>query len=140
MGNNAIAYKKNGNRYGMVCAWATQVDYEKIAMLLGSQSVTGKNLEVGDVVGVSALSKGQKDISLQIGSKHSDKVDKFAGVDIIEENSAILIQNAKIQMVCKVEKIMHLSDEEDRFIIFKVLSSKVDKSKEFLALNEVLPE
>ena len=62
MGNNVIAYHKNGIKYGMTCAWATMIDYDHIAMLLGSQSVTGNNLAVGDVVGVSALSNGQKEI------------------------------------------------------------------------------
>ena len=140
MGNNVIAYIKGGTRYGMTCAWATMIDYERLGMLLGSQSVTGNNLEVGDVVGVSALAKGQKEISLQIGSDHSDKVDKFENVPILLEKSAILVQNAKVQMVCEVEKILHLTDESDRFVILKITSSKVDKNKEFLPLEEVLPE
>lgn len=140
MGNNVIAYHKNGNKYGMTCAWATMIDYDHIAMLLGSQSVTGNNLAVGDVVGVSALAKGQKDISLQLGTNHSDQLDKFEGVPVLEEKTAILIQNAKVQMVCKVKKIMKLVDENDNFVILEILSSKVDKSKEFLSLEEVLPE
>lgn len=140
MGNNVIAYIKGGTRYGMTCAWATMIDYERLGMLLGSQSVTGNNLEVGDVVGVSALAKGQKEISLQIGSDHSDKVDKLENVPILLEKSAILVQNAKVQMVCEVEKILHLTDESDRFVILKITSSKVDKNKEFLPLEEVLPE
>ena len=140
MGNNVIAYHKNGIKYGMTCAWATMIDYDHIAMLLGSQSVTGNNLAVGDVVGVSALSNGQKEISLQIGTNHSDELDKFEGVPVIEDKTAILIKNAKVQMICKVFKIMKLVDENDNFVILKILSSNVDKSKEFLSLEEVLPE
>ena len=140
MGNNVIAYQKNGTKYGMTCAWAQMIDYDHITMLLGSQSVTGNNLEVGDVVGVSALATGQKNISLQIGSNHSDQLDKFEDVAISFEKSAILVQNAKVKMVCEVEKIMHLVDPNDNFVILKVLSQKVDKNKEFLSLEEVLPE
>ena len=140
MGNNVIAYHKNGIKYGMTCAWATMIDYDHIAMLLGSQSVTGNNLAVGDVVGVSALANGQKEISLQIGTNHSDELDKFEGVPVIEDKTAILIKNAKVQMICKVFKIMKLVDENDNFVILKILSSNVDKSKEFLSLEEVLPE
>lgn len=140
MGNNVIAYKKENKEYGMVCAWASMVDYGHITMLLGSQSVTGNNLSVGDVVGVSALSKGQKDISLLIGGAHSNEVDKFKNIAILEKNTAILIQNAKTMMVCKVEKIMKLVDENDHFIVLKILESTSDKKKEFLSLNEVLPE
>jgi hypothetical protein len=28
-GANAVCFEKNGRKYGMICAWATQVDYEK---------------------------------------------------------------------------------------------------------------
>ena len=140
MGNNVIAYHKNGIKYGMTCAWAMMVDYDHIAMLLGSQSVTGNNLATGDVVGVSALANGQKEISLQLGTNHSDELDKFENVPLKMEKSAILIEGAKVQMVCEVEKIMKLIDENDNFVILKILSHKVDKSKEFLSLEEVLPE
>ena len=140
MGNNAICYLKNGTKYGMVCAWSTMIDYDHIAMLIGSQSVTGKNVKVGDVVGVSALAEGQKDISLQLGSNHSDEIDKFEGIAISFEKSANLVDNAKVQMVCEVEKIMKVVDPDDNFVVLKILSSKVNKNVEFLSLEEVLPE
>lgn len=140
MGNNVIAYKKNNVKYGMVCAWASMVDYDHITMLLGSQSVTGNNLEVGDIVGVSALAKGQKNISLQIGGSHSNEKNKFENIAIIEKNSAILVQNARTLMICKVEKIMKLVDENDNFVVLKIVESNEDKTKEFLSLDEVLPD
>ena len=140
MGNNVIAYKKNNIKYGMVCAWASMVDYDHITMLLGSQSVTGNNLEVGDIVGVSALARGQKNISLQIGGSHSNEINKFENIAIIEKNSAILVQNARTLMICKVEKIMKLVDENDNFVVLKIVESNEDKTKEFLSLDEVLPD
>ena len=140
MGNNVIAYKKNNIKYGMVCAWASMVDYDHITMLLGSQSVTGNNLDVGDIVGVSALAKGQKNISLQIGGSHSNEINKFKNIAIIEKNSAILVQNARTLMICKVEKIMKLVDENDNFVVLKIVESNEDKTKEFLSLDEVLPD
>lgn len=140
MGNNVIAYKKNNVKYGMVCAWASMVDYDHITMLLGSQSVTGNNLEVGDIVGVSALAKGQKNVSLQIGGSHSNEINKFENIAIIEKNSAILVQNARTLMICKVEKIMKLVDENDNFVVLKIVESNEDKTKEFLSLDEVLPD
>ena len=140
MGNNVIAYKKNNIKYGMVCAWASMVDYDHITMLLGSQSVTGNNLDVGDIVGVSALAKGQKNVSLQIGGSHSNEINKFKNIAIIEKNSAILVQNARTLMICKVEKIMKLVDENDNFVVLKIVESNEDKTKEFLSLDEVLPD
>ena len=140
MGNNVIAYQKNGTKYGMTCAWSTMIDYDHVVMLLGSQSSTGNNLEVGDIVGVSALAKGQKDISLQLGEGHSDQLDKFENISISFNKTAILVDKAKVQMVCEVEKIMHIVDPNDNFVVLKVISQNVDKNVEFLSLEEVLPE
>jgi hypothetical protein len=39
------------------------VDYDKLICLIGSQSVTGKNIAKNDFIGVSALNKKQKDIA-----------------------------------------------------------------------------
>ena len=139
-GCNVIAYKKNSIKYGMVCAWSTMIDYDHIAMLLGSQSTTGNNLKVGDIVGISALSKGQEKECLQLGSNHSDKEDKFAGISIIEKDSAILVKDAKVHIVAKVIKIEKVIDPNDNFVILKMLESSSDKTKEFLGLEEVFPE
>ena len=49
-GVHVIAYIKDNKKYAMTCAWSMLCDYDKILMLLGSQSVTGKNLKKGDVV------------------------------------------------------------------------------------------
>ena len=32
MGCNVLAFNKDGKKYGMVCAWATQVDYDKFTI------------------------------------------------------------------------------------------------------------
>lgn len=142
MGNNVLAYVKNGRKYGMTCAWATMVDSNMVLMLIGGQSDTGNNLAVNDVVGISALSKGQKDISLALGSHHSSKDDKFANIDIsLVEDSAILIPEAKVQMVAKVIKIEpSVADPNDHLIFFEVIKHAVDKEAKFLDLNEVLSE
>ena len=57
---NVIGYEKNNTKYVMTCAWSMMVDYDKIVSLIGSQSVTGKNIKKGDIVGFSALCKEQK--------------------------------------------------------------------------------
>lgn len=139
-GCNVIAYKKNNIRYGMVCAWSVMIDYEHVAMLLGGQSVTGNNLKVGDVVGISALAKGQEKECFQLGSDHSDKTDKFAGIDTEEKDTAILVKDAKVNLVAKVIKIEKVVDPDDNFVIMEVMDSKLDKSKEFLPLEDIIPE
>ena len=66
-GANAVCFRKNGHNYGMICSWATQVDYDKIVMLLGAQSVTGSKISKGDIIGVSVLSTEQEDVMNALG-------------------------------------------------------------------------
>lgn len=124
MGVNVVSFIKNNKMYGMSCAWASQVGYEEIILTIGSQSVTGKVLEIGDVIGVSALNSEQEHIAMQFGTSHSDTSDKFKGIDFVIDGSAILINNASRMMKVEVIDIMHLKGiEEDNVVYCKVLSS-----------------
>lgn len=139
MGCNVISYEKIGVKYAMVCAWTTMVDFDKIVMLLGSQSVTGKNLFVGDYVGVSALASDQMDACLRLGSTHSDEDNKFKGVPYTNDHGVITIDGAKNRMVCEVLKIEEL-EEGDRLVSLRIDSYIEDKEKSFLHLDEVLKD
>lgn len=139
-GCNVLALSKNDKKYGMVCAWATMIDHDKVGMLVGGQSVTGKVLKVGDIVGVSALADGQKDIAVKLGENHSNVGNKFEGIELVQDQTALLVKNAKCQMVCEVLKIEKLIDPEDSFVLLHVLRHASDKNKEFLSLEEVYPE
>ena len=55
-GVNIITLEKNHQKMAMTCAWAMQVDYDKILCLLGSQSITGNTIKKGDYIGISAVS------------------------------------------------------------------------------------
>ena len=120
-GCNVIALRKNNKNYGMVCAWATMIDYDTIGMLIGGQSVTGKVLMNGDIVGVSALAAGQKNIAIQLGEKHSNEEDKFSNIELIEDETALLIKDAKCLMKCEVLKKEKLIDPDDSFVLLHVL-------------------
>lgn len=134
-GANIVAYQKQGKNYGMCCSWAMQVDYDKICMLLGEQSVTGKNIAVGDIIGVSSLSSNQKELALHFGNDHSDTIDKFEGLDYRQEASALLIKNAKVQMVVEVIEILHLKGiENDHMIYGKIIKVLEAKELAFLAM------
>lgn len=119
-GANVIAFEKNHKRYGMTCAWAMMVDYSKIMMLIGSQSQTGNQLEIGDLVGVSALACGQEDIARKFGTVHSLEVDKFKKTDFSLIDNMIIINHAKVQMQCKVVEIKDLSG--DKLVTLEVLN------------------
>jgi flavin reductase (DIM6/NTAB) family NADH-FMN oxidoreductase RutF len=137
-GANVIAFNKEGHKYAMTCAWTTHVDYEKIMMLIGSQSYTGKALKVGDIVGVSALAKGQGKEAVHFGSKHSNTFDKFKDYKYEEDGSAILIPNAKNKLVCRVEDITHVKDDpDDLLVLLTVLKHQENKDASFLIFQDL---
>ena len=129
-GANVLAFNKNNTNYAMTCAWAMMIDYQKIAMLVGGQSVTGQNLELNQKVGVSALADGQQEIAKIIGTKHSDKVNKFETISYINKDNMILIENAKVLMECTVSEIHNL--DGDLLVFLQVDDFNEDESKEYL--------
>ena len=132
-GANIVAFRKGDNNYGMCCSWATQVDYDKLCLLIGQQSVTGNNIEVGDIIGVSSLSTSQKLIAENFGEGHSDQVDKFIDLDYILKEQAILIDRAKVRMIVKVVDIIRLEGiEADKMIYGKIIEYKENETLEFL--------
>jgi len=140
MGCNVLAFDKNNKKYGMVCAWATQIDYDKLGLLVGGQSVTGKVISIDSFVGVSALAEGQEDIALKLGENHSNEGDKFEGIDCDQFETAVFIKNAKVKMLCQVKKVMCLVNSEDKFVILQVIKHTSNKDKKFLSLDAVYPE
>jgi hypothetical protein len=103
-GANAVGFIKNGKKYGMICVWAMQADYDKILMLLGAQSITGKNIRKGDIIGVSALNENQQDIVDALGLNHSDDTDKEI-YDNITYKSCFLTVHHLDMHPCDVRKI-----------------------------------
>jgi flavin reductase (DIM6/NTAB) family NADH-FMN oxidoreductase RutF len=134
---SVIAFKKNDNKYGMTCAWFMPADYDKMLCLLGTQSVTGHNIQKGDIIGMSILSSDQADIANKLGDKHSNEVDKFIGIDYEEKDSAILINNASRKMVCKVIDVLHLEGiESDNLIYLNILNNE-ENNDDFLHYSNV---
>ena len=134
-GANAVCFKKNNQKYGMICAWATQVDYDKIVMLLGAQSTTGQNIIKGDIIGVSVLSTSQEKEMNILGNNHSNQVDKFVNLDYTEIDSAILINNASINMIVEVIDVSHLSSIEEDNLIYGVIKSYTKTDKLMMTIN-----
>jgi flavin reductase (DIM6/NTAB) family NADH-FMN oxidoreductase RutF len=131
-GANAVSFIKNGKKYGMICAWAMQADYDKILMLLGAQSITGENISKGDIIGVSALNENQKDVVDALGLSHSDDTDKFINIKYTIKDSAILINDASNCMIVEVLDVLHLNGiEEDNLIYGLVKSFESNDSKKY---------
>lgn len=129
-GANILAFKKDNKNYAMTCAWAMMIDYSKIAMLIGGQSVTGKQLVKGLKVGVSALADGQQEIAKIIGTNHSDKFNKFENIKYIEKDCMILINEAKVLMECIVEEIQDI--DGDLLVFLKVDNFSENNQLQFL--------
>ncbi len=122
---SVIAYEKEERKYGMSCAWAMQVDYDKLLCLLGAQSQTGQHLQKGDRIGISVLDKHQKDIAMHFGDSHSLETDKFKNIKYKQEGSVILIPQATRGLVCEVIDILHLDKiDEDQLIYVQIVSSE----------------
>lgn len=135
-GANAVSFIKNQKKYGMICAWAMQADYDKILMLLGAQSITGKNISKGDIIGVSALSENQKDIVDALGLNHSDHTDKFTNIKYTIKDSAILIDDASICMVVEVLDVLHLEGIEEDNLIYGLVKSFVSSDYRKYTLSD----
>ena len=134
---SVIAFEKDNRKFGMTCAWFMPADYDKLLCLLGTQSVTGHNINKGDIIGVSILGVDQANIATKIGDKHSDEVDKFIDVNYEQKDTAILINNAPRKMVCKVIDVLHLEGiEADNLIYLNILSNE-ETDKEFLHYSNI---
>lgn len=129
-GANILGYNIDSINYVMTCAWAMMIDYDKIAMLIGAQSITGQNLKKDMKVGVSSLASGQESIAKIIGSTHSDEVDKLKDISYENKDGMILINDSKVCMECKVLEIKNI--EEDYLVFLKVENFKENNELEFL--------
>jgi flavin reductase (DIM6/NTAB) family NADH-FMN oxidoreductase RutF len=137
-GVNVVGFIKDNHKYGMTCSWAMQADYDKVLILLGEQSVTGTKINKGDIIGVTALADKQEDIANKLGNGHSDKVDKFVGIDYFVEDDAILINNARMLMKIKVIDVLHLRSIEDSNLVYGLIIRQYSNEKvEFLNYNQM---
>jgi flavin reductase (DIM6/NTAB) family NADH-FMN oxidoreductase RutF len=93
----------DGRMYGMTCSWATQVDFDKVLLVLGGQSSTGRAIRKSGIFAVSVLSCAQKDLALRFGANHSSRKDKFAGVETREGRGGLpLIPGALKTLECEL--------------------------------------
>ena len=115
---NIITIEKDKKKYGMTCAWASQVDYDKLIMLLGRNSQTAKKISIGDYIGVNVLNKEQKNISTLFGFNHSEDIDKFKDLSYKIDEGAILINDCARIIKAKVLDIIHLKKLEEDYLIY----------------------
>ncbi len=120
--------KNNNNNYLMICAWTMMCGINKLLSLIGSQSETGKNIKIGDIVGISVLNINQAALAYNIGNTHSSECDKLFNIDYINDDGALLIKNSKFLIKAKVIDIMHLKGiENDNLIYYEVISFHENK-------------
>lgn len=134
---SVIALEKENKFYGMTCAWATQVDYDKMVCLLGSQSHTQAVIRKGDYIGISVLSRNQRELALHFGEDHSANKNKFETIDYIQKNGAVLLPASARELYCKVIDILHLKGiEEDALLYVEILEGK-ENGDDFLHYSDL---
>lgn len=134
---SVIAYEKKNQKKGMCCAWAMQADYDKLLCLLGSQSDTAKEIKKGDLIGVSVLSKNQKDIALHFGEGHSNELDKFVGMNVHQKETALTVPEAARELVCKVIDVLHLEKIEVDSLLYLEIVDVKENGEDFLHYSEM---
>lgn len=72
---------------------------------------------------MSVLSVLQEDVMNTLGSNHSDEVDKFKDIDYSLIDSAILINNASVNMVVEIIDVLHLAGIEEDNLVYGVIKS-----------------
>ncbi len=121
----------------MTCAWAMQADYDKVLLLIGEQSITGNNLEVGDTIGISVLNKNDIEIATLIGDTHSNDIDKIKKFNFVNYNGVYVLPNANVKVKCEVVEILHLKEiETDHLVYAKVLKVEELSKSNFLHMSD----
>lgn len=119
---NILAFKKGKDIFAATYAWFTQAGEEQIIGILGEQSVTTHNIQIGDFCGISVCSKEQKEIARYIGDTHSNEVDKLLGLPyFVDATGAITLKGSRMTMIVEIVDIIHLKGiEADSLVYFKV--------------------
>ncbi|MDE7264385.1 MAG: flavin reductase family protein [Anaeroplasmataceae bacterium] len=134
---SVIALKKDENLYGMTCAWTMQVDFDKMVCLLGSQSHTGAIIKKGDFVGISVLSKNQKELAIHFGENHSTEKNKFEEIKYHIKNGAIMLPSSTRTLCCRVLDVLHLKGIEEDSLIYVEILDKKENGDDFLHYSEL---
>ena len=134
-----LSFKKGKEIYAATYAWFTQVGESEVCGLLGEQSVTTHNLQIGDFCGISVCSKEQKDVALYIGDTHSNEVDKLLGLPyFVDGTGAITLKGSKVTMIAEVIDVIHLKGiESDSLVYFKIHEYRENEKLDYLLTNDL---
>lgn len=136
-GANLITLFKDNQFFSMTFAWGMAVGEDSMLCLLGSQSDTSKAIKIGDKVGISGLSKKQKDIALWYGSSHSLKENKFKEEYFEKIDDVYVVKNATRQLVGEVIDIFHLIDNDEDNIVYIKINKKINGIDDFVTYKEL---
>jgi flavin reductase (DIM6/NTAB) family NADH-FMN oxidoreductase RutF len=105
-GVNIVCAQHEGRRAGLAVAWATQIATDRVLICVGQQSATRSVILASGAFGLSVLARDQLDLARVFGRKHSDAVDKFAGVAThTGETGSPLLDDCLICLDCRVESV-----------------------------------
>jgi flavin reductase (DIM6/NTAB) family NADH-FMN oxidoreductase RutF len=70
-----------------------------------------------------------------LGSNHSDEVDKFENLNYTLMDSAILINDASVNMVVEVIDVLHLAGIEEDNLVYGLIKSYTQSDAAMLAIR-----
>ncbi|MEG2269807.1 MAG: hypothetical protein RSB95_00310 [Bacilli bacterium] len=138
-GANVLILEKNDKLYGMTFAWGMLSDYNTALLLIGEQSETGNHLEIGDKISVSCLAKGQGDIAILFGIKHTSEIDKFEDKTMFTKfEEQLVIKNAAKLTLMKVKDIKFINVGcKDKLVICDIIKYRKNKFEELIYEKEI---
>lgn len=136
-GVNIVTLQKDTNLYAMTCAWAMQVDYDKIVLLIGSQSQTGQVIQEGDALGISILNQDQMEVATLIGNTHSKEIDKLQNISTIDLNGVVVLADSNRVLKVVVSQVLHLEGIETDYLIYATITAGQElNQKPFLHMSD----
>jgi flavin reductase (DIM6/NTAB) family NADH-FMN oxidoreductase RutF len=102
-GVNIVTAAHEGQRGGLAVAWATQVGIDHVLVCIGAQSATRAMILASGAFGVCVLAQEHLELARRFGGRHSDKVDKFEGLEVrIGETGVPLLAECALALECGV--------------------------------------
>ncbi|MEG0977950.1 MAG: hypothetical protein RSD40_02040 [Bacilli bacterium] len=138
-GANILILEKNDKLYGMTFARGMLSDYNSALLLIGEQSETGKQLEIGDEISVSCLAAGQGDIASLFGEKHTSEINKFADMTMFTKFAdRLVIKNAAKLTLMKIRDIKFINvGTKDKLVICDIIKFRKNKFGELIYEKEI---
>lgn len=123
-----VTVGKDSARDGMLATWIVQAGFNPPMLTVAIQKDRAifSALKEGAEFGVNVLSKENMDIFKNFAKPHEDGIDRFEGLDLLEEiDGPPAFKNAVSYLRCKVKEILTASDHD--LVLGEVVDARLIK-------------